>query len=339
MQRHDLSALAHTHHFGDEHAAARRGAVEQVTLITLLAMVVELAVGWWSGSLALLADGAHMGTHALALGGAALAYRLAERANRGHGGFAFGGWKIEVLAAYTSALVLAATALWLVWEVLQVLATPRAVAWREAMVVACLGLVVNLLSAWMLSRALPGHGHHEHHARRSHDDHHHGHAHTHHPAHHDHNFAAAYLHVLADALTSVLAIVALAAGAWFGVAWLDPAVALIGAVVIGRWAWGLLKQTGRALVDATADAALARQVREQLQADGDAQVADLHLWQVGSDAWCAALTVVADAPLPAAAYRQRLLSLKRLRHVTVEVHHCQGCVADGAAATTGTSSP
>ena len=129
---------------------------------------------------------------------------------------------------------------------------------------------------------------------------------------------------MADAFTSVLAIAALAGGVWFGLAWLDPAVALLGAAVIGQWSFGVLKNTARALVDATEDPALAQRVRDLIEADGDAKVADLHVWQVGAKAWCAALSVVADAPLPAAAYRQRLVPVALLRHVTVEVHRCPG---------------
>jgi cation diffusion facilitator family transporter len=132
------------------------------------------------------------------------------------------------------------------------------------------------------------------------------------------------VHVLADAFTSVLAITALAGGVWFGLNWLDPAVALLGAAVIGQWSLGVLKSTARALVDATEDPALAQRVRDLIEADGDAKVADLHVWQVGSRAWCAALAVVADAPLPAVAYRERLAAVDQLRHVTVEVHRCPG---------------
>ena len=154
----------------------------------------------------------------------------------------------------------------------------------------------------------------------------HAHAQSHGHAHHghDHNFSAAYIHVMADAFTSVLAIAALAGGVWFGLAWLDPAVALLGAVVIGQWSFGVLRSTARALVDATEDPALAQRVRDLIEADGDAKVADLHVWQVGARAWCAALSVVADAPLPAADYRQRLATMDTLRHVTVEVHRCVG---------------
>jgi cation diffusion facilitator family transporter len=147
----------------------------------------------------------------------------------------------------------------------------------------------------------------------------------HSPGHgHDHNFSAAYLHVLADAFTSLLAIAALAGGAWYGLNWLDPVVALLGAVVIAKWAWRMLGSTARALVDATEDPALAQQIRGLIEADGDAKLTDLHVWQVGGQAWCAALSVVADAPLPAATYRQRLAGVQPLRHITVEVHRCVG---------------
>jgi cation diffusion facilitator family transporter len=358
---HDLRAFDHSHAFADDGQRRRERALAAVTALTLVTMVLELVVGWWTGSLALTADGWHMGTHALALGGAVLAYRLSTRAasRRGHHaeahssvGFAFGGWKIEVLTAYTSGLVLLAVAAWLAWEGIDTLRHPRGVQYGEALTVAVLGLIVNLASVWLLSRgsapaAKVASGTHEpgHHdpgaegqAHRGHDhpgkdhrghDHtghaHHGHGHGHH-GHgnhgHDHNFSAAYIHVMADAFTSVLAIAALAGGAWFGLAWLDPAVALLGAAVIGQWSFSVLGSTARALVDATEDPTLARRIRDLIEADGDAQVADLHVWQVGAKAWCAALSVVADAPLAAISYRQRLAAVEPLRHVTVEVHRC-----------------
>ncbi len=355
VHTHDLHAYAHSHAFADDGQKQREQALTAVTLLTLVTMVLELAVGWWTGSLALTADGWHMGTHALALGGAVLAYRLSLRAAShravagGPAGFAFGGWKIEVLAAYTSGLVLLGVALWLAWEGIDTLRHPRPVQYGEALGVAVAGLLVNLASVWLLSRgskpaakakAEPQPA--AHHA--GHDDH--GHAHAHAPAHppspakahghghghshghgHDHNFSAAYIHVIADAFTSVLAIAALAGGVWFGLAWLDPAVALLGAAVIGQWSFGVLGGTARALVDATEDPALTQRVRDLIEADGDAKVADLHVWQVGAQAWCAALSVVADAPLAAAAYRARLDAVAQLKHVTVEVHRCAGPVA------------
>ena len=332
MHSHDLSPFSHSHAFADDGQSQRERALAAVTLITLVTMALELGVGWWTASLALTADGWHMGTHALALGGAVLAYRLSQSAAShravagGPAGFAFGGWKIEVLTAYTSGLVLLGVALWLAWEGIDTLRHPRPVAYGEALVVAVVGLLVNLASVWLLSRGArseKAHGHH-------YNDNGHGHAHAHarHHGHahhgHDHNFSAAYIHVMADAFTSVLAIAALAGGVWFGLAWLDPAVALLGAVVIGQWSFSVLRSTARALVDATEDPALAQRVRDLIEVDGDAKVADLHVWQVGAKAWCAALSVVADAPLPAADYRQRLAALDLLRHVTVEVHRCVG---------------
>lgn len=328
---HDLKPFRHSHAFGDAGAARRRRALAQVTAITLVVMVVELAAGWWSGSLALLADGWHMGTHALALGGAVLAYQMSARAGD-HAGYAFGGWKIEVLTAYTSGLALLVAAAWIAIDAVATLRTPQPIAYEEAMAVALLGLAVNLLSAWLMARS-GGHGHHHGHGHghehgdAQHDAHHHG-RHDHHDHHghhgHDHNFNAAYFHVLADAFTSVLAIAALAGGLWFGWAWLDPAVALIGAMVIGQWAIGVLRGSAKALVDATADPALRERITELVESDGDAKVADLHVWQVGAAAWSAAVAVVADRPLPAADYRARLAAIEPLRHVTVEVHRCTG---------------
>jgi cation diffusion facilitator family transporter len=309
--RHDLSPFAHSHHFADDGAPARTRALWWVTWITLATMAAELAAGYWAGSLALVADGWHMGTHALALGGAALAARFSQRV-RGSARFTFGGWKIEVLAAYTSGLLLLAVGLWIGIDAVAALLRPaRAVAYGEALVVAVLGLAVNLVCALILARA-GGHAHHGH-----------GHTHAHDHA-HDHNFSAAYLHVVADALTSLLAIAALAGGLWWGLAWLDPAVALVGAVVIGRWAVGVLRESARALVDASAPPKLAAQVRALIEGDGDARLADLHVWQVGHGCFAAALSVVADAPLAPAQYGARLKAVRALRHATIEVHRCTG---------------
>ena len=347
LHAHDLQAFAHSHAFADEGQRQRERALTAVTLLTLATMVLELSVGWWTGSLALTADGWHMGTHALALGGAVLAYRLSTRAAShravadGPAGFAFGGWKIEVLAAYTSGLVLLAVAAWLAWEGIDTLRHLRPVAYGEALTIAVLGLLVNLFSVWLLARGAGGAKGHDHAPAQGHGHAHaHGHDHgdhahtsepkthshgTHHG--HDHNFSAAYIHVMADAFTSVLAIAALAGGAWFGLGWLDPAVALLGAAVIGQWSFGVLRSTARALVDATEDPALAQHVRDLIEADGDAKVADLHVWQVGARAWCAAASVVADSPLSAAVYRERLEAVEQLKHVTVEVHRCPGAAA------------
>jgi cation diffusion facilitator family transporter len=308
---HDLSPFEHAHAFTDAGARRRERALAAVAAITLATMAAELVAGYWSGSLALTADGWHMGTHALALGGAVLAYRLSARA-AAHAHNAFGGWKIEVLTAYTSGLLLVGVALWLVFDSVAALRTPHPIAYGEAMAVALIGLAVNVASAWLMARsAHGGHGHDEAHA--------HGHAHK-----HDHNFAAAYIHVLADAFTSVLAIGALAGGLWFGWRWLDPAVALVGAALIAHWAFGVLRSSARALVDATSEPALTERIRERIESDGDAKLADLHVWQVGTRAWSVVASVVADRPLDAMVYRRRLEAIDTLEHVTVEVHRCAG---------------
>jgi cation diffusion facilitator family transporter len=308
--RHDLTPFAHSHAFGDVAAPRRERALWWVTWITLVTMAFELLVGYWSGSLALVADGWHMGTHALALGGAALAARFARRV-RTLARFTFGGWKIEVLAAYTSGLLLLAVGVWIGIDAIVVLRTPHPVAYREAIAVAAVGLVINLVCAAILARA-GGHSH------AHHDD---ADASHHHPR--DHNFTAAYVHVLTDALTSVLAIVALAGGLWWGLGWLDPAVAIVGGVVIGRWALGVLRDSARALVDASAPPKLAAQIRALIEGDGDAKLADLHVWQVGTGAYAAILSVVADEPQPADHYNMRLKAVRVLKHATIEVHRCR----------------
>ena len=318
MHVHDMAPFEHHHQFGDAAAPRRERALWWVTWITLATMAIELAAGWWSGSLALQADGWHMGTHALALGGAALAAHFSRRVH-GSARFAFGGWKIEVLAAYTSGLLLLAVGVMIGLDAIEALRAPRTVAYREAIAVAVLGLAVNLACAAILARAGGhGHAHHDH----EHDHEHHDHDHGHH--HGDQNFAAAYLHVLADAVTSLLAIAALAGGLWWGLGWLDPAVAIVGALVIGRWAVGVLRHSSRALVDASAPPKLAAQIRALIEGDGDAKLADLHVWQVGPQAYAAALSVVADRPLARGVYGERLKGVKTLQHATIEVHRCAG---------------
>jgi cation diffusion facilitator family transporter len=318
---HDLSPFTHEHHFASAGAGARAAALWQVTGVTLAAMALELAVGYWSGSLALTADGWHMGTHAVALGGAALAMHLSRRAAHSHR-FPFGGWKIEMLAAYSSALLMLGVSLSLAWQALQALRAPQPVAYVEAMTVAAIGLAVNLLCAWLLARSAAAAGR-DPHTHRHADAHGHADDPIHaHGDHGDHNFHAAWLHVLADALTSVLALLALAGGLWLGWRWLDPAVALVGAVVIARWGIGVGIEAARALVDASRDTRQPSELRARLESDGDAKVADLHVWQVGPRAFAAAVSVVADAPLQPAVYRQRLVELRWLRHLTLEVHRC-----------------
>ena len=320
---HDLRPWQHRHDWSaDRSASARR--THAVIAITLLTMAAEIAAGWWWQSMALLADGWHMGTHAAAIGVAALAYALARRWS-GDARFSLGPWKIEVLGAYTSALLLGAVAIAIAVESGLRLYSPRAVDYEPSLWVAGIGLAVNLVCAWLL-HAPPGDGQARHHDNEA-DEHGHAHSHeNHHHAHHDAggdlNLKAAYLHVVADAATSVLAIGALLAGKYAGLTWLDPVMGLVGAALIAWWSRGLLAQTAKILLDREMDDPLAAQMRERLEADGDARVADLHLWRVGDQRFAAHATLVADAPLAPDTYRARVADLSALAHVSVEVNRC-----------------
>lgn len=285
-------------YLGASHDANARRTLWVVAL-TAMMMVVEIAAGWWTGSMALLADGFHMATHAGALGVAAIAYRYARaHANDPH--YTFGTGKVGDLAGFASALVLAVFALGIGWESVERLIDPRGVAFGEATLVAVIGLVVNLVSAWMLA------GGHHHHGHADDHGHHHG---------TDNNLRAAYFHVLADALTSILAIVALLAGATLGWLWADAVVGVLGAIVIARWAWGLMKDSAAVLLD-TADPHIARAMRSAIEGAGDAAVVDLHVWKIGPAARAAIVTV--SGTCDTEAVRARLAAVPSLAHVTVE---------------------
>ncbi|KEQ54530.1 Cation transporter [Sphingobium chlorophenolicum] len=269
-----------------------------VVWLTAATMVVEIVFGWLSGSMALLADGFHMATHAGALAVAAAAYGYARRHAR-NPRYTFGTGKVGDLSGFTSALILVFTALFIAFESVMRLFDPVKVAFGEATLVAVVGLVINLISALLL-----GHDH-------SHD---HGHDHDHKQGHADNNLRAAYVHVLTDALTSVLAIAALLAGRYMGWWWLDPAVGLLGAVVIARWAWGLMKDTAAILLD-TAEPALTARIKALVEAEG-ATIRDLHVWRIGPHAHAAIVSLAPGAD--AAAVRRQVRALPRMEHVTVE---------------------
>lgn len=308
------SEHAHHHVFlGEAHAANERR-TRYVVGLTAALMVVEIVAGWLTGSMALLADGFHMATHAGALGVAARAYGYARR-HASDPRFTFGTGKVGELAGFASALVLALIALGIGAESVARLFETPTIAYAEALWIAVLGLAVNLVSAWLLGADHHGHSHaHDHHG---HDQHAHGHA------HHDNNLRSAYFHVLADALTSVLAIVALIAGRYLGWSWADAAMGVVGAVVIARWSWGLLRDTGRVLVDASANPGLEQEIREGIE-DGDAVITDLHVWQVGPGKFAAIVSLVADEPVSPAEYAARVTIHEELVHVTVETHRCAG---------------
>ncbi len=316
--QHDLTPWQRRHAFDSGNPAGERR-THWVLALTLVTMVVEIAAGWWTGSMALLADGWHMGTHALALAVTAAAYVLARRHAKDTR-YAFGTWKIEVLGSFASALALGIVGLGIVVESVGRLWRAEPLEAQSALVVAVIGLAVNLASAWLLHGAQGGHAHHDHD-----HDHDHGHGHAHGPHAHggvDLNLRAAYAHVLADALTSVLAIGALAAALWLGWEWLDPLVGILGAVVIGVWAWGLLRQSAAVLLDREMDDPLVDRVRAALESDGDARIADLHVWRVGRKGYAVVACLVADAPLAPAQYRARLDRHPEVVHVMIEVNRC-----------------
>ena len=312
MHSHTLDDWRHDHVFlGAAHDRNERRTWLVVGL-TATMMVVEIAGGMVFGSMALLADGWHMSTHAGALAIAAFAYRYARRHARDPR-FAFGIGKLGDLAGFASAVLLALIALLIGFESVMRVFQPVPIHYAEATAIAVVGLAVNLLSAWILG-AGHDHGHDHDHGGHHHDDHHHH--------DHDHNLRAAFFHVMADALTSVLAIAGLLAAWGYGWTWLDPAIGIVGALVIAHWSWGLIRDAGAVLLDATPDAALASAIGSRLE-QGDDRITDLHVWRVGPGHHAAIVSLVSDAPAPVEAYKQRLSDLAGLSHVTVEVHRCR----------------
>ena len=276
-----------------------------VVMLTVVMMVAEIAAGYLTGSMALLADGFHMATHAGALGIAAAAYAYAKRHARSPR-YSFGTGKVGDLGGFASALILALVALGIGVESLIRLLEPTEVQFGTATLIAIVGLVVNIVSALLL-----GHGHSHGH------DHNHEHDHEHHHHSNDNNLKSAYVHVLADALTSVLAIAALLAGRYLGWVWLDPVMGIVGAIVIARWAWSLMGATAGVLLDQT-DEHVAAEIRELVEQPGDARITDLHVWRVGPDAHAAIVSVLGQATTDAERIRERLKPVHEVSHLTVE---------------------
>lgn len=319
MHSHSIDQWTHQHAFLGERHEENERRTWFVVALTLIMMVAEIVAGSLFGSMALLADGWHMGTHAAALGIAAFAYRFA-RQHLGNAHFTFGTGKFGDLAAFSSAIILGLIAVQIAYESVLRLVSPVPIVYGEAIAVAALGLGVNLVSAWLLRDSHdhgPGHSHaHDHdHDDDGHDHHHDGHH------HHDNNLRAAYIHVMADAATSVLAIGALLVAMYSGWVWTDPAVGLVGSVVIASWAFGLIRTSGAVLLDVRADEKLEKVIRARLEA-GEDRVTDLHLWQVGPGHCAVLVSLVSHEPQDPAVYKQRLAGLKGLSHVTVEVATC-----------------
>ena len=307
----DLSAWTHDHTFDEGNAAAERG-TRLVMWITATTMVVEIAAGWWFNSMALLADGWHMSSHAVAIGLSAAAYAAARRYSTDPR-FSFGTWKIEVLCGFASAIFLLGVAAMMAVGSVERIISPQSIHYREALVVAVLGLAVNLACAFILGGA---HGHSHGHG------HDHGHDHGH--RHHDLNLKSAYIHVVTDAATSVLAIVALVGGWLYGWQWLDPAMGLVGAVLVAVWAKGLVVDTAKVLLDREMDHPVVDEIREVVEDPahpGETRIADLHVWRVGRNVYSCAMSLVThDATLTPAIVRDRLAVHEEIVHSTIEIH-------------------
>jgi cation diffusion facilitator family transporter len=307
MHTHSLDRWHHAHVFlGEKHDRHERRTWFVVAL-TAATMVAEITGGTLFGSMAVVADGVHMSTHVAALTIAALAYRFARR-HAADARFSFGTGKLGELAAFASALILLLIALLIAYESITRFFNPIAIRYNEAIAVACTGLAVNLVSAWLLSDEDHQHGH----AHDDEADHHHS---------HDHNIRAAYFHVLADAVTSLLAIGGLLMGRFYGLVWMDALVGLVGAGVIISWGVGLMRSSGAVLLDIVPSRGLADRVRARLEVDDD-RVADLHLWQLGPGHAGVIASVVTEHPQPPQAYKSRLAGIAGLSHVTIEVHPC-----------------
>lgn len=286
--------------------------VRRAFWLTTAMMVVEIAGGWWFNSMAVLADGWHMSSHSLALGLSAFAYAFARRqaANRR---YAFGTWKVEVLGSYTSAILLVGIAALMVWQSVERLLSPQTIHYDEAIAIAVVGLAVNLVCAWWL-RGDHGHSH----------SHSHSHAHDHGDAtrHQDLNVRSAYVHVLADAATSVLAIIALSGGKLWGLAWLDPVMGLVGAALVAAWALGLIRDSGRVLLDAEMDAPVVREIREVIEKGSvPARITDLHVWRVGRAKYACVVSLTTSSNMDGDYFRRELAVHEELAHVTIEVDH------------------
>jgi cation diffusion facilitator family transporter len=308
MHTTNISRWKHTHDFTADFSAAEKN-TRRVLILTAVMMFAEIIFGLKYHSMALFADGLHMGTHVTAFLITVLAYFFARRhATDDH--FSFGTGKFGVLGGFTSAVVLGGVGLVMAGESISRLIHPLPIQFNQAIVVACLGLAVNVTSAWILKDK---HQHHHHHEGE------HGHNH-----HHDLNLRSAYLHVIADAVTSLLAITALVSGKFFGWYWMDAIMGLVGSVVIGQWAYSLVRQTTVILLDKEPEESdLNYEIRKAIEDDSDTVIADLHIWQVGTNKFAAIISIVAHEPKSPEFYKDLLRQHEELIHVTVEINRCE----------------
>lgn len=335
MHQHTLENWQHSHEFSLCNDKGERQ-TRYVLILTAITMLAEIIAGNAFGSMALLADGWHMATHVAAFLITLFAYAY-TRKHANDPAYAFGTGKVNVLGGFASAVALGVVAFMMILESIERLVDPQAIQFNEAIAVAVLGLIINLVSAWLLKddhHHHHGHSHghaheHEHdhhheHEHHDHDDHaHHDHAH-HDEHHHDHNLKAAYMHVLADALTSVLAIAALLFGKYLGWNWLDPMMGIVGAVIITRWAYGLVTETGPILLDGSINTNYQKAVKDKIEQDADNRVSDIHIWKVGANHYAAIIAIVTHEPRSAEHYKALLKSFHKLSHVTIEINQCTG---------------
>jgi cation diffusion facilitator family transporter len=311
MHQDHLELWQHQHSFNiDKQHIEKRTFI--VVVITFIMMIAEILFGWLTNSMALLADGWHMGTHAFALGLSLVAYMLARKhAQNLH--FTFGTWKIEILGAYSSALVLGMVAIIMVYTSIERLIHPLSIHYNEALFVAIIGLIVNLACATILNIGpnSPPHGHHHHNNGTSHH------------SHDDLNFKSAYLHVIADALTSVFAIIAIVGAKFLQFNWLDPLMGIVGAVLISRWAFLLLNDSGRILLDHEIESPLSIEIKEHIESDGDTRISDLHLLKVADNKYACIIALVTGKNYSIDEYKKRLEDVHELAHITMEIHKCK----------------
>ena len=311
MQHEQLKRWQHSHSFGQDLKRPGESRTLLVIALTFVMMLVEIAAGIAFGSMALLADGLHMGSHTVALGINAFAYVYARR--HAHSSrYSFGTGKVNTLGGYTGAVLLAVFAAIMAFESILRLIDPVSIAFDQAIGVAVVGLLVNGVSVFILGV------NHDHGHEHGHSHEHHGHGHHHH---HDHNLKSAYLHVLADALTSLLAIFTLLIGKYFGAVWMDPVMGIVGAILVARWSLGLLKSTSGMLLDEQADEALLETVRSSIEKDASCTVVDLHIWTVAPGIHSAIISVVTTTPRNASFYKERLPASLSLKHISIEVFY------------------
>jgi len=312
VHTHQLKDWQHSHDFSVKNDSAERR-TQYVLILTAITMVAEIIAGSVFGSMALLADGWHMGTHVAAFLITIFAYRYARK-HATDPAYSFGTGKVGVLGGFASAIALAVVALLMMVESLHRIIEPQSIQFNAAIFVAVLGLVINVISAVILK------DHHSHDHGEHHQHSHHEHSSDHH---HDHNLHAAYMHVLADALTSLLAIVALLSGKYFGLNWLDPFMGIVGAIIITRWSYGLIKQTSPILLDGSIDKKYRQAIKQKIENDSDNIISDLHIWKVGANHYAAIISLITHHPKPVEHYKNLLNDFHKLSHVTVEVLECK----------------